>query len=202
MAMLDQIITMDEMMVSYRTPQNKKQSKQWIKKGKPGPSKARVNASRTKQMLLVFLDSKGLVYTHIVLKGTTINANYNLVVLGKFMVYLRKKWPEMTKGIWFFHWDNTPVHTAAIVKNWLATKEIQLLPNPPYSPDLAPADFFLFRKVKEKLASLHLTQESLKSPWEGVTHTIAEDKFATAFRRWYERSKKCVRIKGEYVVKS
>jgi histone-lysine N-methyltransferase SETMAR len=149
MAMLDQIITMDEMMVSYRTPQNKKQSKQWIKKGKPGPSKARVNASRTKQMLLEFLDSKGLVYTHIMLKRTTINANYNLVVLGKFMVYLRKKWPEITKGNWFFHWDNTPVHTAAIVKNWLVTKEIHLLPNPPYSPDLAPADFFLFWKVKE-----------------------------------------------------
>jgi transposase len=60
---------------------------------------------------------------------------------------------------------------------------------PPYSPDLAPADF-LFRKVKEELAGLHLTQESLKSAWEGVTRTIGEDEFATAFRRWYERSEK------------
>ncbi len=56
-------------------------------------------------------------------------------------------------------------------------------PPPPYSPDLAPADFFLSRKVKEQLAGLHLTQESLRSVWEGVTHTIAEDEFATAFRR-------------------
>jgi hypothetical protein len=54
---------------------------------------------------------------------------------------------------------------------------------PPYSPDLAPADFFLFQKVKEQLAGLHLTQESLKSVWEGVTHTIAEDEFTTAFSR-------------------
>jgi hypothetical protein len=30
-----------------------------------------------------------------------------------------------------------------------------MLPHPPYSPDLAPADFFLFRKVKEQLAGLH-----------------------------------------------
>jgi hypothetical protein len=50
------------------------------------------------------------------------------------MVHLKKKRPEMMKGNWFFHWDNAPVHTAAIVKNWLAAKEIQLLP-PPHSPD-------------------------------------------------------------------
>jgi hypothetical protein len=41
----------------------------------------------------------------------------------------------------------------------------------------------LFWKVKEQLAGFHLTQESLKSMCEGVTHTIAEEKFATAFRR-------------------
>jgi hypothetical protein len=130
MAMLDQIITMDEMIVSYHTPQTKKQLKQWIEKGKPGPTKARVHASWTKQMLLAFFDSKGLVYTHIMPEETAINTNYILVVLGKFMVHLRKKRPEMTKGSWFFHWDNSPVHTAAVVKNWLTAKEIQLLPPP------------------------------------------------------------------------
>jgi hypothetical protein len=39
----------------------------------------------------------------------------------------------------------------------------------------------LFQKVKEQLAGLHLTQESLKSMCEGVT--LAEEKFTTAFRR-------------------
>jgi hypothetical protein len=33
MAMLDRIVTMDETMVSYHTPETKKASKQWIKKG-------------------------------------------------------------------------------------------------------------------------------------------------------------------------
>jgi hypothetical protein len=36
-------------------------------------------------MLLAFLDSKGLVNTLIVQKGTTINTNYILVVLSKFL---------------------------------------------------------------------------------------------------------------------
>jgi hypothetical protein len=37
LAMLDFIVTMDETMVCYHTPQMKKQSQQWIKKGEPGP---------------------------------------------------------------------------------------------------------------------------------------------------------------------
>ncbi len=68
-AMLDNIVTMGETMVSYHTPETKKQSKQWIAKGKPGPIKARVQASRTKQMILAFFD-KGLVYSHIVARAS------------------------------------------------------------------------------------------------------------------------------------
>jgi hypothetical protein len=75
-AMLDNIVTMDETMVSYHTPETKKQSKQWISKGKPGPIKAKVQASRTKQMILAFFDNKGLFYSHIVARGIPINANY------------------------------------------------------------------------------------------------------------------------------
>jgi histone-lysine N-methyltransferase SETMAR len=65
-AMLDNIVTMDETMVCHHTPETKKQSMQRVKKGQPGPLKARVHASRTKQMLLTFFDNKGVIYSHIV----------------------------------------------------------------------------------------------------------------------------------------
>ncbi len=52
LTMLDSIGTMDETMVCYHMPQSKKQSQQWIEKGQPGSIKAKVQASRTKQMLL------------------------------------------------------------------------------------------------------------------------------------------------------
>jgi hypothetical protein len=58
MVMLDNMVTMDETMVCHHTPETKKQSMQWVKKGQPGPLKARVHASRTKQMLLAFFDNK------------------------------------------------------------------------------------------------------------------------------------------------
>jgi histone-lysine N-methyltransferase SETMAR len=201
-SMLDCIVTMDETMVSYHTPETKKQSKQWIPKGQPGPLKARVHASRTKQMVAAFFDSRGLIYTHIVPKGAAINAAYTIKVLGKFLEHFKKKRPAMAAQQWWFHWDNAPVHTAASVKEWMAAKGIQVLEHPPYSPDLAPADFFLFQRVKAALAGTTLDQDSLKTAWEGVVRNITADDFATAFRRWFERAEKCVRIGGDFVEKS
>jgi hypothetical protein len=63
-AMLDSIVMMDELAVSFHTPETKQQSKQWLKKGEPGLIKAKVHATRAKQMVLAFLDSKGLIYTN------------------------------------------------------------------------------------------------------------------------------------------
>ena len=54
------------------------------------------------------------------------------------------------KGEWFLHWDNTPVHTAMVILEFLAKKSIKLLSHPPYSPDLTPADYILFPKLKKE----------------------------------------------------
>jgi transposase len=75
---------------------------------------------------------------------------------------------------------------------------IKLLSHPPYSPDLAPADF-LFSKLKKELAAHTKTQEEFKKEWEGVLRGVSKDDFAKAFVRWYERCEKYIR---SYVEKS
>jgi hypothetical protein len=40
-------------------------------------------------------------------------------------------------------------------RGFLASKQITVLEHPPYSPDLAPSDFFLFPKLKEILKRRH-----------------------------------------------
>jgi hypothetical protein len=87
------------------------------------------------------------------------------------------------------------------VKEFLAKKNIKLLSHPPYSPDLAPADYFLFPKLKKELAGNTMTQEEFKKEWEGVLRRVSKDEFAKAFVRWFERCKKCIRIDGNYVEK-
>jgi histone-lysine N-methyltransferase SETMAR len=131
-AMLENIVTMDESAVSFHTPETMQQSKQWLKKGKPGPIKAKVHATRTKQMVLAFFDAKGLIYTNYVPKGTTVNAKYIMEALGTFLKVLRKKRPVIAAGEWFLHWDNVPVHTATNVTDWLAARRVKMIEHLPY----------------------------------------------------------------------
>jgi hypothetical protein len=54
------------------------------------------------------------------------------------------------------------------------------------SPDLlvmAPADCFLFARVKSELAAISVTQEPLQMTWDGVQWTIAEEDVVAALRR-------------------
>jgi hypothetical protein len=54
-------------------------------------------------------------------------------------------------GNWLLHDDNAPFHRAFVTGEFLAHKGIITLPHPPYSPDLAPCDFFFFPKMKLQL---------------------------------------------------
>ena len=44
--------------------------------------------------------------------------------------------------------DFAPSHTALILREFFAKKSTHVAPQPPYSPDLAPCDFWLFSKLK------------------------------------------------------
>jgi hypothetical protein len=92
---LGKIITMDESAVLMHTPTTKMQSKQWLKKGTPGPNKAKVAPSRTKQMVLAFFDNKGVIYTNHVPRGTTVNGDYITKALKSFLKALRLKRPDL-----------------------------------------------------------------------------------------------------------
>jgi hypothetical protein len=74
--MLDNIVTMEETMVSYNTPETKRMSKQWTLKSKPSPLKAKVQASCSKQMVFASCDSHGLIYMHTAPRSATINGTY------------------------------------------------------------------------------------------------------------------------------
>ena len=53
--------------------------------------------------------------------------------------------------IWVLHHDNAPAHSSFLVRKFLVKNKMTVVPQPPYSPDLAPADFFLFPKLKSTL---------------------------------------------------
>ena len=77
---------------------------------------------------------------------------------------------------WVLQHNNAPPHIALSIREFLVKKHIPILPHPPYSPDLAPCDFYLFPKLKSKLKGHHFgTMENI--------HKIVTDELNTLVLR-------------------
>ena len=97
----------------------------------------------------IFFDSAGMIYMHWVPNGLTVNKEYYVEVLREFKKRFLGKKPALFKsGQWHFHQDNTPVHNSILVTDYLTKMGIKTVPQPPYSPDLVPCDFWLFPKLR------------------------------------------------------
>ena len=153
-------------------------------------------------MVVALFNAKGLIYTNYLPRGTMVNANYIVGALGKSLTIFRQKRHVMAVQEWFFQWDNAPVHSAAVVRDWIPAECFLLLEQPPYLPELIPADFLIFPKMKNKLPGCTLTHETFYKSWEGVVRTSGKDDFTTASRRGYERCQKCDKIGNGFVEKS
>ena len=103
-------------------------------------------------MMIPFFDSKGIIYINWVLHGQMVNKEYYVEVLREFRKRFRRKRPELSKsGQWHLHQDNAPTHKSIMVTSYLTQMGIKTVLHPSYSPDLAPCDFWMFPRQKEKL---------------------------------------------------
>ena len=100
------------------------------------------------------------------------------------------------------HHDNAPTHSAIIVSELLAKMDVATLSKSPYSPDLAPADFFLFPRIKRTLkGTRHGTLEAVKAASTTSLKEIPVDDFQGAFNDWVKRWQRCIEAGGEYFEK-
>jgi len=67
-----------------------------------------------------------------------------LEVLTRLWESVQGKRPGIWPDKWILHHDNAPAHDALRVCKFLAKNSITKMDHPPYSPDLAPCDFWLF----------------------------------------------------------
>ena len=70
-------------------------------------------------------------------------------------------------------------------------------PHPPYSPDLAPAEFFMFPKLKTTLKGRRFqTIEEIQENAIRELRAITESAFQEAFQQWKKRWERCIASRG------
>lgn len=98
---------------------------------------------------------------------------------------------------WLLHHDNAPAHNALSIRQFLAERNIAVLDQPPYSPDLAPCDFFLFPKLKEVIKGTHFSDvETIKMAVTTELRNIPKEAFQQCMNAWQKRMRKCIRLGG------
>ena len=148
--LLEKVITGDESWIFEYDPETKRQSLQWKSPGSPRISTAWLSLAKVKLMLIAFFDVRGIVHTGLLPQGQTVNQHVYKDVLRRLIRSVRDKRRELwVNDSWLLHHDNAPAHNALSVRQFLAEKNIPVLEQPPYSPDLAPCDFFFFPKLKQ-----------------------------------------------------
>ena len=72
---------------------------------------------------------------------------------------------------------------------------IKTVRHSPYSPDLAPCDFWLFPKPR---GCRYETIEEMKEAVTDVIVTMTQEDFHGALQKMFERYNKCIATGGEY----
>ena len=88
-----------------------------------------------------------------------INNYYDSIFSFYFFVSIEnlKTYWTPYKKLFYLHFNNAPSHRKTGVSEFCKKNKLFILPHPPYSPDLAPSDFFLFGYIKEKCEGVEFT---------------------------------------------
>ena len=100
---------------------------------------------------------------------------------------------------WVLLHNNAPSHNAAIVKKFLVNRNVAVLHHPPYTPDLAPADYFLFPKLKFSLKGQRFqTVEEIQSAVTRELNNISKTAFLEGTKNLKECTNKYIDQGGMY----
>ncbi len=197
----DRVITGDESWFFCYELETKRSTSAWLSKNEDRPPKPVRDRYVRKVMLIIFWDSQGVVHREFVPDGKGVNAQVYLQTMRQLREKIRRhRLPFWCRQNFWLHHDGAPAHHSALVTNFLQATGTNLLPHPPYSPDLAPSDFFLFARMKRNMrGEVFASVEDLIKRVDFEIGQVAHWEFQHTLREsWLKRLEKCVEKRGNY----
>lgn len=200
---LFRIVTGDESFFYFYQPESKQTSKQWKRADSPPPTKLKQEKSTNKVFYSFFWDYKGIIVKEPAPVGTTITKTYyeNILVNELHPEIKKQRRGLLSAGV-ILHHGNAPAHTSHLVSSAIHNLQYEVLRHPPYSSDLMPSDYFLFRVLKDYLRGRHYNdRSSLGSSIHQCLNSVSKDDFTTAIQKLPERWQRCISAEGRYFEK-
>ena len=131
---------------------NIKRKRSWGYPSEPPKAVPKAGLHPKKVLLSIWWDWQGILYFELLPSNPTINSDVYCDRLEKLKTVEQEKRLSLSnlKGIIFQH-DNAKPLASLKTRKKLLELNWDVLPHPPYSPDLVPSDFHLLRSLQKFL---------------------------------------------------
>ena len=132
----------------------------------------------------------------------TVTGNYYAQELKQLRQEIKeKRRGKLAAGVLLLQ-DNALSHTSQVATVTARECGFEPLPHPPYSPDLAPSDYFLFPKLKSFLrGKVFETDNDVMCAVDEFLRGQDSKFYYEGIAKLEERWDKCIRVNGDYVEK-
>ncbi|KAI6646834.1 Transposase [Oopsacas minuta] len=195
-----EVITCDEKWIYYYDIQSKQQNSKWIFEDEQPDTIPKQTRVVSKRMFAVFFSTRGIIeYVMLPEEHTVTVTWYTENCLPQVFQAVERLCPKTGLRGMKFHHDNAPVHIARKTKDYIKQSGLELIYHAPYSPDLAPCDFWLFPIIKHHLKGRRFDSETeLSAAFFDAIDLIPESRYSRLFDMWLERCQRCIDANGEY----
>ena len=152
-----------------------------------------------KVMLSVWWGVHGIYRFELLPDNTTVTAEVYCAQLQRLADKIRKEHPKLD-NVRLLH-DNARPHIAKKTSQKILELGWEVLPHPPYSPDLAPSDYHLFRSLQHHLEEKRYDdRDHLENDLRAFFASKSPEFYAKGIRDLVRRWQKVVDVDGDYFV--
>lgn len=189
------LVTVDETWALCYVPENRTSARQRTEAGTSAPNEVR------KYLASVFWDCHGVLLVDFLEKGKTVDSEYYYcALLERLKVEIAVKRPRMKGKQILFLQDNASAHSSVATLAKVNDLGIQLLPQPPYSPDLAPSDYHFIPNLKRWLINNKFgSREEVINATPGYYASLPKNYYLDGIKDLENRWKKCIQLEGNYI---
>jgi transposase len=165
------------------------------------PRSVRHSVCSKKTMISVYFSRYGFESIEYVRQGQNYNSEFFAdFVLTNLEYKLAIRRPKLRAKNVYLHVDNARPHTAKRSIARIEELHFKRLPHPPYSPDIAPCDFYLFGYLKEKLhGRTFFSDDEVISAVERVLKEIPIEVLCSVMEDWTRRLNQVIELAGDYL---
>jgi hypothetical protein len=145
--------------------------------------------TRTKHMLTIFWSTTRPLVEDWSPTNASFNSSYFCeVIVPRLASAVFPDQAGQRKRRVYLHIDNARPHNSRKSLQCVADNNVKRMPHPPYSPDIAPSDSYLFDIVKQRVQtcegqSFEVLQENVRE----ILSSIGRDELEATMRAWMER---------------